>query len=105
AVSEDVARKVDAEIKRLLDEAYQAAMTTLEANRDLLERIAEALLERETLDREEIDLLASGEPLPEAKVVRDARAFAQSLRKEKESTPQPGGGFLGPHPQPGPAHG
>ncbi|HEU5210403.1 MAG TPA: ATP-dependent zinc metalloprotease FtsH [Longimicrobiales bacterium] len=105
AVSEDVARRVDAEVKRLLDEAYQAAMKTLEENRDLLERIAEALLERETLDRDEIDMLARGEPLPEAKVVRDARAFAQSLRKEKESTPQPSGGFLGPQPQPGPAHG
>ncbi|MHB1168712.1 MAG: ATP-dependent zinc metalloprotease FtsH [Longimicrobiales bacterium] len=105
AISEDVARKVDAEVKRLLDEAYQAAMKTLEENRDLLERIAEALLERETLDREEIDLLASGEPLPEARVVRDARAFAQSLRKEKDSAPQAGGGFLSPQPQPGPAHG
>ncbi len=105
AVSEDVARRVDAEVKRLLDEAYQAAMKTLEENRDLLQRIADALLERETLDRDEIDLLASGEPLPEAKIVREARAFAQSLRKEKESAPQPGGGFLGPHPQPGPAHG
>ena len=105
AISEDVARRVDAEVKRLLDEAYQGAMQTLEANRDLLERIADALLERETLDREEIDMLARGEPLPEAKVVRDARAFAQTLRKEKESTPQPSAPLLGPHPQPGPAHG
>jgi cell division protease FtsH len=107
AISENVAQQVDAEVKRLLDEAYQAAMTTLEENRDLLERIAVALLERETLDRDEIDLLARGEPLPEAKIVRDARLFAQSLRKEKEkeSAPQPSGGFLGPQPQPGPAHG
>src|SRR5690606_20494320 len=58
AISENVAQQVDAEVKRLLDEAYQAAMTTLEENRDLLERIAVALLERETLDRDEIDLLA-----------------------------------------------
>jgi cell division protease FtsH len=105
AVSENVAQQVDAEVKRLLDEAYHAAMNALENNRDLLDRIAEALLERETLDREEIDTLASGQPLPEAKVVRQARAFAQSLRKDKESAPQPGGGLLGPHPQPGPAHG
>ncbi len=105
AVSESVAQQVDAEVKRLLDEAYQAAMKTLEQNRDLLEHIADALLERETLDRDEIEMLARGEPLPEAKVVRDARAFAQSLRKEKESTPQPSAPLLGPHPQPGPAHG
>jgi cell division protease FtsH len=104
AVSENVAQQVDAEVKRLLDEAYRGAMHTLEENRQLLEDIAEALLERETLDRDEIDLLARGEPLPESKVVRQARAFAQSLRKEKDA-PQPSGGFLGPHPQPGPAHG
>jgi cell division protease FtsH len=60
-------------------------MKTLDANRELLERIAEALLERETLDREDIDLLAAGEPLPEMKVVREAREFADALRKEKGS--------------------
>jgi len=105
AVSESVAQQVDAEVKRLLDEAYGAAMKTLEENRDLLEHIADALLERETLARDEIDMLARGEPLPEARIVRDARAFAQSLRKEKDSTPQQSAPLLGPHPQPGPAHG
>jgi cell division protease FtsH len=104
-ISESVAQQVDDEVKRLLDEAYHAAMGKLEQNRELLDKIAEALLERETLDREEIDLLASGKELPEAKVVRDARAFAQTLRKDKDPAPQPSGGFLGPHPQPGPAHG
>jgi hypothetical protein len=51
-------------------------------NRELLEQIAEALLERETLDREEIDLLAAGEKLPEAKLVARAREFAETLRRE-----------------------
>ncbi|MEX1182343.1 MAG: ATP-dependent zinc metalloprotease FtsH [Gemmatimonadota bacterium] len=80
-VSESVAQRVDAEVKRLLDEAYGTAMQMLEANKPLLETIADALLERETLDREDIELLASGEPLPEAKVVRQAREFADSLRR------------------------
>jgi cell division protease FtsH len=82
-VSESVQQNVDAEVKRLLDEAYVSAMKMLEENRALLERIAEALLERETLDREDIDMLAAGQSLPEAKVVREAREFAESLRKEK----------------------
>jgi cell division protease FtsH len=77
-----VAERVDREVKRLLDEAYQSAAKTLEANRDLLEQIAEALLERETLDREEVDLLAAGERLPEAKVVVRAREFAETLRRD-----------------------
>jgi cell division protease FtsH len=84
-VSENVAERVDAEVKRLLDEAYGTAMRMLEGNRELLEKIAEALLERETLDREDIDLLAAGEPLPEAKVVKQAREFADSLRRERGS--------------------
>jgi cell division protease FtsH len=82
AISESVAEKVDDEVKRLLDEAYNSAMNTLEKNRALLESIAEALLERETLDREEVEALAAGERLPEAKLVKQAREFAETLRRE-----------------------
>jgi cell division protease FtsH len=89
SISESVAERVDTEVKRLLDEAYHQAMGTLNGNRDLLEKIAEGLLERETLDREEVDLLAAGQPLPEARIVREAREFAQSLRRD---TLAPGGG-------------
>ena len=63
-VSEQTARLVDAETKRLLDEAYARAKRTLEENRDLLEAMSKALLERETLDAEQINLLAAGQPLP-----------------------------------------
>ena len=63
-ISEDTARLVDDEVKRFLDEAYQTAVDALTEHRELLESIAEALLERETLDREEIEALADGEPLP-----------------------------------------
>src|SRR5690606_39717447 len=88
----------DKEVKRLLDEAYSTAMEMLEANRPLLESIAEALLERETLDREDIDLLASGEQLPEARVVRQAREFADALRREKGSLAGPEDAERGPAP-------
>jgi cell division protease FtsH len=63
-VSQETARLVDGELKRFLDEAYSRAVVTLQENQDLLESIAEALLERETLDREEIAALAAGRPLP-----------------------------------------
>jgi cell division protease FtsH len=82
-ISESVAEQVDTEMKRLLDEAYVTAMRTLDENRPLLHTIAEALLERETLDREDIDTLAAGDPLPESKVVRKAREYADSLRRGK----------------------
>jgi cell division protease FtsH len=63
-VSEQTAQLVDAEVKRILDESYEQARQILDANRDLLESIAVALLERETLDREQVELLAAGRELP-----------------------------------------
>ena len=63
-ISEHIAQRVDQEVKRFLDEAHDRARTVLEDNRDLLESIAAALLERETLDRDEVQALAHGEPLP-----------------------------------------
>jgi cell division protease FtsH len=63
-VSERMSEIVDAEIKHLLDAAYAKARTILVEERGLLDRIAEALLERETIDRDDIDALSRGEPLP-----------------------------------------
>ncbi len=63
-ISEHTAELVDSEVKRLLDSAHDRARVLLEEYKDLLETIAEALLERETLGRREIELLDEGEPLP-----------------------------------------
>ncbi len=63
-VSERTAETVDDEVKRLLDEAYARAVAILTEHRPLLERIAQALLERETIDREDLDLLVQDRPLP-----------------------------------------
>jgi len=63
-VSEQTAQLVDAEVKRVIDEAFQRAMDTLRANIDLLHKVAGALLERETLTREDIEILSRGDVLP-----------------------------------------
>lgn len=63
-VSESMAQMVDSEIKRFLDEAYEGAKTTVQKHRSLLDDIANALLERETLDADEIKLVAAGKSLP-----------------------------------------
>jgi cell division protease FtsH len=55
---------VDAEVKKVIDRSYQRAMETLKANIGLLHKVAEALLERETLSREDIEILSRGESLP-----------------------------------------
>ncbi|MBI4410757.1 MAG: ATP-dependent metallopeptidase FtsH/Yme1/Tma family protein [Gemmatimonadetes bacterium] len=66
-LSDRTAELVDNEVKRMVDEAYGRALHTLESNRPLLERIADSLLERETLDREDVELLAAGRELPPLK--------------------------------------
>ena len=55
--SEETAREIDEEVRDLLDRAYRRAKEILEARRSELERVAHALLERETLDRAAFELL------------------------------------------------
>lgn len=63
-ISEQTAQMVDAEVKRLIDEAYSTALRLLTEHRDLLDRITQALLDRETIDREDLRLLEQNQPLP-----------------------------------------
>jgi cell division protease FtsH len=63
-VSEHTAKMVDEEVKRLLDQAYAKAREVLTDHRDLLDRVALALLERETLNGEEVNVLLAGKQLP-----------------------------------------
>jgi cell division protease FtsH len=51
--SEGTRQLVDAEVRRLIDECYSVALGLLHDNRDRLDKLAEALLERETLDGDE----------------------------------------------------
>jgi cell division protease FtsH len=62
--SEETARQIDLEVRRLIDDAYQSAHSILEAHQDAMHRIAAALLERETIDAEEVKLLIEGKELP-----------------------------------------
>ncbi len=59
-VSEETQQKVDEEIRRILDGQYALARRLLEANRDKVEVMAQALLEWETLDAEQVDDIMAG---------------------------------------------
>jgi cell division protease FtsH len=63
--SEDTAIHIDQEVRRIVTAGYEAARNILENNRETLERIAQALLEREVLDAIELKLLLENKPLPE----------------------------------------
>jgi cell division protease FtsH len=61
-VSEATMQKVDAEIRRIIDEQYALARHLIESNRDKIEAMAHALLEWETIDSEQIDDIMNGRP-------------------------------------------
>ncbi len=61
-MSESTLQKVDAEIKRIIDEQYGLARKLIEDNRDKVEAMTKALLEWETIDADQIDDIMSGLP-------------------------------------------
>ena len=61
--SEAKAQEVDEEIKRFIHEGYDKATEILQNNMDALHRLSEALLEHETIDGEEVDMLVKGSSL------------------------------------------
>ena len=63
--SEETAQKIDQEVRRFVDEGYQSATNILKNNGPILEKIATALLEREVIDANEIQMLIEGKELPE----------------------------------------
>ncbi|MCB6540650.1 protease, ATP-dependent zinc-metallo [uncultured Desulfovibrio sp.] len=62
--SEDTARLVDSEVKRIVEDAHSRCRKLLEENLDALHRIAQALLDRETITGADIDLLMDNKELP-----------------------------------------
>jgi cell division protease FtsH len=105
-VSEHTQRIVDQEIKRILDEAHERAHVVLGEHADLLESIAQALLERETLGRDEIEVLERGEALPPPPVPPAPEELLEKPKAapagEKATRPF---GLGGEGPLPGPAPG
>ena len=61
-MSEETMRKVDSEIRRIIDEQYATARKIIEENRDKIEVMAKALLEWETIDAEQIEDIIAGRP-------------------------------------------
>jgi cell division protease FtsH len=62
--SEDTAIKIDQEVRKIVNNGYNTARQVLSDNRDTLEKIARALIEREVLDANEIKMLVDGQELP-----------------------------------------
>jgi cell division protease FtsH len=101
--SEDTAIRIDNEVKRIVEEGYNRAWRTLEANRDGLIRLAEALLEYETLDSWEIEAIIKGQPLkPRTATDSDGDSEGQAA-KEKAPGRSPLPQLINPKGKPAPA--
>ena len=86
--SEEIAKAIDQEIRRTIDECYEKARKVLEENRDKLELIAAALLEKETLDAEEITALVEGRSLAELEASRRKKEQEAAARSKGAVRPE-----------------
>src|SRR5512141_1998982 len=59
--SEEIAREIDDEIRRVIEEAHELALATLREHMEQLHRISQILIERETIDRDQFERLLAGE--------------------------------------------
>jgi cell division protease FtsH len=100
-VSEETSRKIDAEVRRLVEEGHAEARSVLEAKRDDLETLAKGLLEFETLSGDEIkDLLVGKRPTRES-VIEPQTPRSSAVPPTGKSRPRPGPetGPMEPQPQ------
>ena len=82
--SDIVAHEIDEEIRKIIGECYKKATAILKENADLVKLIANALLERETLTKEQIEYLVENKKLPEDTTLEDMTLDElKDLAKEK----------------------
>ena len=89
-ISDDTFNKVDSEIRIIIDSNYDIAYKILEENRDILDSMAAALIEFETIDTGQIDDLMARKPMREAAEVVDSEEVSSELgtgSKSKDSKP------------------
>jgi cell division protease FtsH len=87
--SEEIAREIDDEIRRVIEEAHERALTVLREHMDDLQQISKLLIERETIDKDQFERLLAGEA-PESVFPDEAPAPAESEPEAKPRTePKP----------------
>ena len=79
--SEEVAAKVDAEMRRILEEQFDRAKAVLEENREAMDRVVKALLEYERIDGDQFIKIFNGEPI-EIRSYKDRKADLEKPDEE-----------------------
>jgi len=99
--SEETARQIDAEVRGLVDTAYRSAYEILDTHQDLMHAMSSALLERETLDANEIRMILEGKELPPLKPSGGSGTATGDVQQVLK--PEPGRGASFPEGSPSPA--
>jgi cell division protease FtsH len=98
--SEEIAREIDDEIRRVIEEAHETAKNVLREHMDDLHRLSAILIERETIDREQFERLLARESDEEVFAEPEPRGKAPEAEPEPERKPQ-----VKPQPRPFPLPG
>ncbi len=85
--SDDLANKIDKEVKSVVDNAHKQALEILKEKRDVIEKVRDILLEKETIYKEEFEMLYNGASVEDVKLAIDKkeeekRAIQEKAKKE-----------------------
>jgi len=103
--SEEIAREIDDEIRRVIEEAHERALAVLREHMDDLHQISQLLIERETIDKDQFERLLAGETpetvFPEELPAPEAQPDTPKPRVEPKPRPFPlPGATMQPPPEP-----
>jgi cell division protease FtsH len=87
--SEEMAREIDDEIRRVIEEAHERARGVLREHMEELHKISEILIERETIDKDQFERLLAGEAPETVFVEEEMKAPEAEPEKKPERKPQP----------------
>jgi cell division protease FtsH len=86
--SEEIAREIDDEIRRVIEEAHDLAVKVLQEHMEDLHRLSAILIERETIDKDQFERLLAGESAEEV-FPDDLSSTPEEPAEEKKKRPQP----------------
>ena len=103
--SDEIAKEIDDEIRRVIEEAHASAITVLRAHMDDLHRLAAILIERETIDKDQFERLLAGEseesvfPAEEEPELRARARRREAAEAQAAAAPDPGHGHAAAAPR------
>jgi cell division protease FtsH len=87
--SEEIAREIDDEIRRVIEEAHEYALRVLRQHMDELHRISQLLIERETIDKDQFERLLAGESAESVFPEPTPEPAEEEKERERKRQPQP----------------